>query len=154
MRKRLKPKILIRREIPPREGRARSTRCSQCRCSERLGGTWLDWAPLGHSPDWRGWRGSCLGWTGCPPCPRRVSSPGCTPSPHTSPPWSGSAGSGWWSRGPRWSPAGWRSPPPRRFPRPSRLYSSSHRYTLSKYNRHISYSDLKVSKVLSKVLER
>ena len=132
MRKWLRPKILIRKEILPREERERSSHCSPCQCSARLAGTWQDWGPPGRSPGWPGWRGSCRGWTGCPPCPLRVSSPGCTPSPHTSPPWSGSAGSGWWWRGPRWSPAGWRSPPPRRSPRPSRLYSSGRRYKLIK----------------------
>lgn len=55
---------------------------------------------------------------------------GCRPCRHTSRSWWGSAGSGWWSRAPRWSPGGWPSPQGRSFPRPSHPCSSSRCCTL------------------------
>ena len=55
----------------------------------------------------------------------------CRPCRHTSRSWWGSAGSGWWSRAPRWSLGGWPSPRGRSSPRPSRPCSSSRCCTLS-----------------------
>ena len=123
------PRISMRMGSLHQEELEHSIQCSPGQCSVKLG-TWVDWEHQEHSLSRPGTRGSCLWRRGCPPCPRTASSRGCTPCQHTFPPWWGSAGWGWWWRGPRWSRVGWQIPQVHNPPRPSLLYNCEHHYTL------------------------